>query len=158
MPAIENPTEESNASEEAANSVGDQSAEVPVTEADEAPGVEPTEETEPAQEQGVGGDETAVASIQQPAAGGEEMANLDLMMDLPLEVVVELGQTQLPLSRVLSLGPGSVIELARRPGEPIDLYVNGQLIARGEVVVLNETFGFRVTEVVSGSELKMMGQ
>lgn len=90
-------------------------------------------------------------------ASGQGSANLDLMMELPLEVVVELGQATLPLSTVLSLGPGSVIELTRRPGEPLDLYVNGQLVARGEVVVLNETFGFRVTEVVSPAELKMLG-
>ena len=89
---------------------------------------------------------------------GEDPGNLELMMDLPLEVVVELGQASLPLTTVLSLGPGSVIELTRRPGEPLDLYVNGQLMARGEVVVLNETFAFRVSEIVSAAELKMLGR
>lgn len=73
---------------------------------------------------------------------------LELMMDIPLEVTVELGSATMPLAEVLALGPGSVIELDRLPGEPLDLLANGRLIARGEVVVLNESFGLRITEIV----------
>jgi len=95
----------------------------------------------------------AIDQAAMPPSGEKDSRNLDLMMDLPLDVVVELGQSNLALASVLSLGPGSVIELNRRPGEPLDLYVNGHLMARGEVVVLNETFGFRITEIVSKAQL-----
>jgi flagellar motor switch protein FliN/FliY len=74
--------------------------------------------------------------------------NLDLMLDLPLDVTVELGRAELPLAKVLDLKAGSVVQLDRLPGEPLDLYVNDQLVARGEVVVLNETFAFRITDLI----------
>lgn len=74
--------------------------------------------------------------------------NLDLMLDLPLDVNVELGRAELPLAQVLELKAGSVIQLDRLPGEPLDLYVNDQLVAKGEIVVLNETFAFRITDLV----------
>jgi|LSQX01.2.fsa_nt_gb flagellar motor switch protein FliN/FliY len=74
--------------------------------------------------------------------------NLEMMLDLPLDATVELGRAELPLAQVLSLQPGSVIQLDRLPGEPLDLLVNGQLVARGEIVVLNDTFAFRITELV----------
>jgi flagellar motor switch protein FliN/FliY len=70
------------------------------------------------------------------------------MLDLPLDATVELGRAELPLAQVLSLQHGSVIQLDRLPGEPLDLLVNGQLVARGEIVVLNDTFAFRITELV----------
>ncbi len=74
--------------------------------------------------------------------------NLELMLDLPLDVTVELGRADLPLAQVLALKAGSVIQLERLPGEPLDLLVNGQLIARGEIVVLNDTFAFRITDLI----------
>ena len=79
------------------------------------------------------------------------------MLDVPVEVTVELGQTVLPLGEVLALGVGSVVELNRSPGEFMDLLVNGQLLARGEIVVLHETFGFRVSSVVGGDESGAIG-
>jgi flagellar motor switch protein FliN len=76
---------------------------------------------------------------------------LAMMMDIPLDVTVELGRASLTLAEVLALGPGSVVELDRLPGEPLELFANGRLIARGEVVVLNDTFGLRVTEIVQNA-------
>jgi len=100
-----------------------------------------------------GADTTQVASPQPKAAptgsatpGG--MGNLRRMLDVPLDMTVELGRTQMPLSDVLRLDVGSVVTIDRLPGEPIDLLINGRVFARGEVVVINETFGFRVTELV----------
>jgi len=78
----------------------------------------------------------------------ESAPNLELMLDLPLDVTVELGRAELPLAQVLALRPGAVIQLDRLPGEPLDLLVNGQLVARGEIVVLNDTFAFRITDLM----------
>lgn len=74
--------------------------------------------------------------------------NLELMLDLPLDVSVELGHAELPLAHVLGLKAGSVVQLDKLPGEPLDLLVNGQLVARGEIVVLNDTFAFRITDLI----------
>jgi flagellar motor switch protein FliN/FliY len=76
-------------------------------------------------------------------------ANLAAMLDIPLSLTVELGRAQLALAEVLALRPGSVVELDRFPGEPLDLYANGRLIARGEIIVINDIFGFRITEVLA---------
>jgi flagellar motor switch protein FliN/FliY len=76
------------------------------------------------------------------------LRNLDLMLDVPLDVAVELGRAQMPLADLLALEPGSVVELDRLPGEPIDMYVNGRLVARGEIVVVNETLAFRITDIL----------
>lgn len=84
------------------------------------------------------------------AAGG--WRNLQRMMDVPLSLTVELGSTELPLSEVLRLDGGSVITLDRLPGEPVDLLINGRVFARGEVVVINDTFGYRITELVAEDE------
>jgi flagellar motor switch protein FliN len=92
------------------------------------------------------GDEGALG----PAAGGAGQLNLAAILDIPLRLTVELGRAELPLGEVLALAPGAVVELDRFPGEPLDLYANGRLIARGEIIVLNDIFGFRVTEVLTG--------
>lgn len=85
-------------------------------------------------------------------------ANIDLIVDIPVRVTVELGRTRKTIGEVLALGPGSVVELSKMAGEPVDVLVNGKLIARGEVVVIDESFGIRVTEVVSRSErIRSMG-
>jgi flagellar motor switch protein FliN/FliY len=73
------------------------------------------------------------------------------MLDVPLRLTVELGRAELPLAQVLALKPGSVVELDRFPGEPLDLYANGRLVAHGEIIVLNDIFGFRVTDVALSS-------
>lgn len=77
---------------------------------------------------------------------------LELLLDVPLEVSVELGRSRLSIQNLLSLGPGSVIELDKVAGEPLDILVNGRLIARGEAVVVNDKFGVRLTDIVSRQE------
>ncbi len=76
-----------------------------------------------------------------------DFRNLAAMLDVPLKLTVELGRAELPLAEVLALKPGAVVELDRFPGEPLELYVNGRLVARGEIIVLNDIFGFRVTDL-----------
>ncbi|MEN9797439.1 MAG: hypothetical protein RL653_1135 [Pseudomonadota bacterium] len=77
---------------------------------------------------------------------------LDLLLDVPLGIKVELGRTQLTVQQVLGLVPGSVLELDKLGGEPMDVLVNDRLIARGEAVVVNDKFGFRIADIVSRSE------
>jgi len=81
-----------------------------------------------------------------------EPTNLELLLDVPLSVTVELGRTRIPVRRLLSLGAGAVIELTKLAGEPLDVLINGKPIARGEAVMVNEKFGIRLTEVVSANE------
>jgi flagellar motor switch protein FliN len=82
--------------------------------------------------------------------GGGETPELERLYDVPVELAVEIGRTQMTIRETLSLGPGSIVSLNRLAGEPVDLLVNGKPIARGEVVVIDEEFGLRVTEVVAG--------
>ena len=84
--------------------------------------------------------------------GGVKDRNLSLIMDIPLKVTVELGRTKMPVSELLNLTQGSVIELAKLAGEPMEVLVNDKLIARGEAVVVNEKFGVRLTDIISPSE------
>jgi flagellar motor switch protein FliN/FliY len=78
--------------------------------------------------------------------------DIELILDIPVQLTVELGRTRVPIKQVLSMVQGSVIELDRLAGEPMDLMVNGCLIAQGEVVVVNEKFGIRITDVVTPAE------
>jgi flagellar motor switch protein FliN/FliY len=78
--------------------------------------------------------------------------NLDLILDIPLKVTVELGRTKMIVSELLNLGQGSVIELNKLAGEPMEVLVNDKLVARGEAVVVNEKFGVRLTDIISPSE------
>lgn len=90
-----------------------------------------------------------IALVQEPSADRiPNLANLAAMLDVPLHITVELGRAELPLAEVLALKPGSVVELDRFPGEPLDLYANGRLVARGEIIVLNDIFGFRITDIL----------
>ena len=84
--------------------------------------------------------------------GGVKDRNLDLILDIPLKLTVELGRTKMPVSELLNLTQGSVIELAKLAGEPMEVLVNDKLIARGEAVVVNEKFGVRLTDIISPSE------
>ena len=79
----------------------------------------------------------------------EQAADLHRLEDVPVELAVEIGRTQMTIGETLGLGPGSIVSLNRLAGEPVDLLVNGKRIARGEVVVIDEEFGLRITEVVS---------
>ncbi|MDE7112633.1 MAG: flagellar motor switch protein FliN, partial [Acetatifactor sp.] len=81
-------------------------------------------------------------------AGFAGQENIGLIMDVPLEVTVELGRTSKSISEILEFSPGTIIELDRIAGEPIDVLVNGKFVAKGEVVVIEESFGIRVTEII----------
>jgi flagellar motor switch protein FliN/FliY len=78
--------------------------------------------------------------------------DLDFILDIPLSLTVELGRSRMLISELLQLGQGSVIELSKLAGEPMDVFINQRLIARGEVVVINEKFGIRLTDIVSLAE------
>ena len=84
--------------------------------------------------------------------------DLDFILDIPLDVSAELGRTKLLINELLQLGQGSVIELNKLAGEPLEVYVNGKLVARGEAVVINEKFGVRLTDIISPIErVKQLG-
>jgi flagellar motor switch protein FliN/FliY len=81
-----------------------------------------------------------------------ENHNLKMIMDIPLKVTVELGRSKMPVSDLLNLNQGSIIELSKLAGEPLEVLVNDKLIARGEAVVVNEKFGVRLTDIISTKE------
>ncbi len=81
-----------------------------------------------------------------------QMKNLDFIMDIPLQLTVELGRTKLLVRDVLQLNQGSVVELTKLAGEPLDVFVNSKLVARGEAVVVNDKFGIRLLDIVSPNE------
>ena len=83
-----------------------------------------------------------------PGAGND----LNMILDIPVQLTVELGRTRIPIKHILQLAQGSVVELDALAGEPMDVLVNGYLIAQGEVVVVNEKFGIRLTDIVTPSE------
>jgi flagellar motor switch protein FliN/FliY len=84
------------------------------------------------------------------AAGGD--INLDVVLDIPVTLSMEVGRSRISIRNLLQLNQGSVVELERATGEPLDVYVNGTLVAHGEVVVINEKFGIRLTDVISPAE------
>ena len=92
-----------------------------------------------------------LASPGVPAAGAPAH-DIDLILDIPVSLTVELGRTKLPIRNILQLAQGSVVELDGLAGEPMDVLVNGCLIAQGEVVVVNEKFGIRLTDIITPSE------
>ncbi len=101
-----------------------------------------------------------VANAAQTAAAGAEPAlprsgadvGLGMIMDIPITLTVEVGQARMSIGRLLALGQGAVVELDRVAGEPLDVLANGTLVARGEVVVVEDKFGIRLTEVVGPAE------
>ena len=84
------------------------------------------------------------------AAAGD--ANLEVILDIPVMISMEIGRTRISIRHLMQLNQGSVVELDRLAGEPLDVLVNGTLIAHGEVVVVNEKFGIRLTDVISAAE------
>jgi flagellar motor switch protein FliN len=86
------------------------------------------------------------------ATAGDNNRKLDLLMDVPLDVNVELGRARMTIQDLLALAPGSVIELDKVAGEALDILVNDRLVARGEAVVVNDKFGVRITDIVSPQE------
>jgi len=91
-------------------------------------------------------------SLQDDSLPGDEEFNLDVILDVPVTISMEIGQTKISIRNLLQLNQGSVIELDRLAGEPLDVLINGTLIAHGEVVVVNEKFGIRLTDVISPVE------
>ena len=88
----------------------------------------------------------------EPAQDGGPAPDIDVILDIPVTISMEVGNTQIPIRNLLQLNQGSVIELDRLAGEPLDVLVNGTLIAHGEVVMVNEKFGIRLTDVISPGE------
>ncbi len=86
------------------------------------------------------------------SASGEASGDISMVLDIPVQLSVELGRTKVPIKYILQLAQGSVVELDALAGEPMDVLVNGYLIAQGEVVVVNDKFGIRLTDVVTPSE------
>ncbi len=115
-------------------------------------------ESEKAEETGTRGikngreEKKAVVKEGESTMRAKEIGNLDFILDIPLEVSVELGRAKMLISDLLQLGQGSVIELTKPAGDPLEIYVNEKLIARGEVVMVNEKFGIRMTDVISPAE------
>lgn len=105
-------------------------------------------------------EEAAAVETADTSAQADKMAgipdtshrNLTLIMDIPLRVAVELGRTKMVVNDLLNLGQGSVIELNKLAGEPMEVLVNDKLVARGEAVVVNEKFGVRLTDIISPTE------
>ena len=99
--------------------------------------------------------EDTLATLDEPSTdmhAAEPDMSLDVILDVPVTLSLEGGRAQVPIRNLLQLNQGSVVELERGAGEPLDVFVNGTLIAHGEVVVVNDRFGVRLTDVVSPSE------
>lgn len=86
------------------------------------------------------------------ASGGSAMQDIQMVLDIPVQLSVELGRVKVPIKYILQLAQGSIVELDALAGEPMDVLVNGYLIAQGEVVVVNDKFGIRLTDIVTPSE------
>ena len=87
-----------------------------------------------------------------PESGANRELNLDVVLDIPVTLSMEVGRSRISIRNLLQLNQGSVVELDRAAGEPLDVFVNGTLVAHGEVVVINEKFGIRLTDVISPAE------
>ena len=92
-----------------------------------------------------------------PGGGSPSGSDLGMVLDVPVELAVEIGRATMTIGQTLALSPGSVVVLDRMAGEPVDLLVNGQRIARGEVVAIDEEFGLRITEVISAEHTLRVG-
>ncbi len=97
------------------------------------------------------GQEAKFAELPEPAKKESEAPNLNLILDIDVEVSVELGRSVMQIKDVLELSPGSVVELNKLAGETVDVFVNHSLVAKGEVVVINENFGVRITEIIGAA-------
>ena len=84
--------------------------------------------------------------------GGDESLSLEAVQDIPVQISVVLGKTMMPVQQLLKLGRGAVIELNKKVGEPVDIYINSRLVARGEVVVVEDRVGVTMTEIIKGEK------
>ncbi|PKY11287.1 flagellar motor switch protein FliN [Acidithiobacillus marinus] len=94
----------------------------------------------------------SMPELQSSRTAGTQAQNLDMILDIPVTLSVELGKTKIQIRNLLQLAQGSVVELERLAGEPMDVLVNGYLIAQGEVVLVNDKFGIRLTDIISPAE------
>lgn len=92
---------------------------------------------------------SGVANAAKQAQGGKQGQTLDFILDVTLQVTVEVGRARMTIQDLLQLGQGSVVELEKLAGEPLDIYINGKQVARGEAVIVNEKFGVRLTDIIS---------
>jgi flagellar motor switch protein FliN/FliY len=122
-----------------------------MSEEENTPDTEEAPEPQQGAEEAGGVEPAALDELTQESGGGAS-PDLDVILDIPVKMSMEVGNTQITIRNLLQLTQGSVIELDRLAGEPLDVLVNGTLIAHGEVVVVNEKFGIRMTDVVSPSE------
>ena len=99
-----------------------------------------------------GGASAGFENLEDEGQQNEDEINLDVILDVPVDISMEIGRTKISIRNLLKLNQGSVIELDRLAGEPMDVLVNGTLIAHGEVVVVNDKFGIRLTDVISPVE------
>lgn len=109
----------------------------------------------PAQESPIDGlniQKADLTTLQDTSRTGDSDINLDVILDVPVTISMEIGSTKINIRNLLQLNQGSVVELDRLAGEPLDVKVNGTLIAHGEVVVVNEKFGIRLTDIISPAE------
>ena len=113
---------------------------------------EKIEDSEGMNESSSAGNEAHFPNLEQNQGKKPMPRDLDFLLDIPLQVSVELGQTSMLINDLLQLGQGSVIELNKLAGEPLEIFVNHRLIARGEAVVINEKFGVRITDIISPME------
>ncbi len=97
-------------------------------------------------------EEATFENFNEDNKGNTKLRDIDFLLDIPLDVSVEIGRTKMQIKELLQLGQGSIVELEKLAGEPVEVLINGRLIARGEVVVVNEKFGVRLTDIVSPSE------
>jgi len=108
-----------------------------------------------------GGKATGLPEFEELGDGAAQQIgaqNLEFLLDIPLEVSVELGRSQMIINRLLQLTQGSVVELDKAAGEPVEIFVNDKLLGKGEVIVVNERFGVRITEIISQADrIKNMG-
>ncbi|MGE8680076.1 flagellar motor switch protein FliN [Achromobacter marplatensis] len=130
-----------------AAAMAEQSAATPAAPAQAAPAAPAPAPAKPAAQ-------SAAQSVFKPLAGATAGAgtDIDLIMDVPVQLTVELGRTRLTIKNLLQLGQGSVVELDGLAGEPMDIFVNGYLIAQGEVVVVEDKYGIRLTDIITPSE------
>ena len=121
----------------------------------------PQQQEEVGREQAIDAAPVAEAEFQhlsQPA-DQPQPKNIELLIDVNLPISIELGRTKMSIAEILSLGPGSVVELNKLAGEPVDVLVNNKIVAKGEVVVIDEYFGVRITQLMTPIErLKLLGE
>ena len=133
--------------------LAEQARSVPPTQAD---GLRASAEAAPQPAAPAPAAQPAAQSVFKPLAGNEGASasgtDIDLIMDVPVQLTVELGRTRLTIKNLLQLGQGSVVEPDGLAGEPMDIFVNGYLIAQGEVVVVEEKYGIRLTDIITPSE------